>query len=48
MEGLAPAKKAIFEFEEIEKQPKLIKGGQMKDYQVKRPFEVCFHAVRPD
>lgn len=32
--GLAPEKRAIVEFEEIEKQPKLIKGGQMKDFQV--------------
>lgn len=48
MEGLAPAKKAIFEFEEIEKQPKLIKGGQMKDYQVKLPFEACCCAARAD
>lgn len=32
--GLAPKKRAIIEFEEVEKQPKLIKGGQMKDYQV--------------
>lgn len=34
MMGLVPEKRVIIEFEEIEKQPKLIKGGQMKDYQV--------------
>jgi SWI/SNF-related matrix-associated actin-dependent regulator of chromatin subfamily A member 5 len=37
MEGLAPEKRAIVDFVDIEKQPKLIKGGQMKDYQVKWP-----------
>ena len=34
--GLVPEKRAIVKLEEIEEQPKLIKGGQMKDYQVRR------------
>jgi hypothetical protein len=33
--GLAPEKRAIVKLEEIEEQPKVIKGGQMKDYQVR-------------
>ena len=32
--GLTPEKRSIIEFENINKQPKSIKGGQMKDYQV--------------
>lgn len=44
--GLAPEKRAIVELEEIEKQPKLIKGGQMKDFQVGIPS--VFSAVNPD
>lgn len=32
---LAPEKRSIVKFEEIEQQPKLIEGGQMKDYQVR-------------
>ena len=35
MIGLAPEKRPIVKFEEIEKQPKLIVGGQMKDYQAR-------------
>jgi len=31
MKGLGPEKRAIVPLDEIEKQPKLIKGGQMKD-----------------
>lgn len=34
IKGLVPEKKAIVKFVEIEKQPTLIQGGQMKDYQV--------------
>lgn len=36
MKKLAPEERSIIEFEDIEQQPKLIKGGQMKDYQVRR------------
>jgi len=35
MKGVAPEKRAIAKFEEIEKQPKLIQSGQMKDYQAR-------------
>jgi hypothetical protein len=35
MKGLAPEKRTIVAFEEIEKQPKLIRSGQMKEYQVR-------------
>ena len=34
IKGLAPEKRAIVKPVEIEQQPKLIEGGQMKDYQV--------------
>ena len=36
IKGLAPDKRSIVKFEEIEQQPKLIEGGQMKDYQARR------------
>jgi SWI/SNF-related matrix-associated actin-dependent regulator of chromatin subfamily A member 5 len=35
IKGLAPEKRSIVKFHEIERQPKLIEGGQMKDYQVR-------------
>ena len=47
VKGLAVEKRAIVKFEEIEKQPKLIKGGQMKDYQARRICLVLI-AVSPD
>jgi len=34
VKGLAPEKRPIVKFEEVEEQPKLILGGEMKDYQV--------------
>jgi len=36
LEGFAPENRSIVQFEEIEQQPKLIQGGQMKGYQVRR------------
>lgn len=36
IEGLTPEERSIVKFEEIEQQPKLIEGGQMKGYQVRR------------
>jgi SWI/SNF-related matrix-associated actin-dependent regulator of chromatin subfamily A member 5 len=47
IKGLAPEKRVIVEFEEIEKQPKLIKGGQMKDYQVSGGCEGTLDATKP-
>ena len=41
MKGLPPGKRAIVQLEEIEKQPKLIKGGQMKGYQVSGTGKLC-------
>ena len=41
MKGLAPEKRAIVAFEEIEKQPKLIRSGQMKEYQVRSVLLKC-------
>ena len=35
IKGLASEKRSIVRFEEIEQQPKLIEGGQMKDYQAR-------------
>lgn len=35
IKGIAPEKRPIVKFEEIEKQPKLIQAGQMKDYQAR-------------
>ena len=43
----APEKRAIVEFEEIEKQPRLIKGGHMKDYQVSGRCVGKFGAAKP-
>jgi len=40
MKGLAPEKRSIVKFEEIEEQPKLIMGGQMKDYQARGSYRV--------
>ena len=40
MKELAQEKRPIVKFEEIEKQPKLIVGGQMKDYQARRSWPV--------
>lgn len=42
MKGLVLEKRAIFEFQEIEEQPKLIKGGQMKDYQVRNTWSALY------
>jgi len=47
VKGIAPEKRAIVKFEEIGKQPKLIQGGQMKDYQVRRTWSALY-AVSPD
>ena len=42
IKGLAPEKRSIVKFEEIERQPKLIEGGQMKDYQVRSlKYVIC-------
>ena len=35
IKGLTSEKRSIVKFEEIERQPKLIEGGQMKDYQAR-------------
>ena len=48
MKGLASEKRCIVEFEEIEKQPKLIMGGQMKDYQVRGSRPVLYVVVLAD
>lgn len=45
IKGLAPEKRSIVKLEEIEQQPKLIKGGQMKDYQVRRTYRGVLYAV---
>jgi len=37
IERLTLEKRSIVKFEKIDQQPQLIKGGQMKDYQVRRP-----------
>lgn len=48
MRGLSPEKRAIVPFEEIEKQPKLIEGGQMKDYQARLFRDYFVHSATPN